>query len=44
MFCTDGPGLFDPCEKNAIDVVANLTDQQREDITTSAQVRRRPKN
>lgn len=33
-----GPGLYDPCEKEAYDVTATLTNQQREDITALAQV------
>ncbi|KAK3783611.1 hypothetical protein RRG08_020938 [Elysia crispata] len=32
-----GPGLYDPCEKEAYDVTATLTNQQREDITALAQ-------
>lgn len=34
----DGPGIKDPCEKETVDATANLTVQQREDITQSAQV------
>ncbi|XP_007545276.1 interleukin enhancer-binding factor 3-like isoform X2 [Poecilia formosa] len=34
----DGPGIRDPCEKEDVDATANLTEQQREDITKSAQV------
>ncbi|KAK2919377.1 interleukin enhancer-binding factor 3-like isoform X1 [Channa argus] len=33
----DGPGIKDPCEKETVDAIANLTMQQREDITQSAQ-------
>nr|XP_033779651.1 interleukin enhancer-binding factor 3 isoform X4 [Geotrypetes seraphini]XP_033779652.1 interleukin enhancer-binding factor 3 isoform X4 [Geotrypetes seraphini]XP_033779653.1 interleukin enhancer-binding factor 3 isoform X4 [Geotrypetes seraphini] len=33
----DGPGLYDPCEKEAIDAISHLERQQREDITQSAQ-------
>lgn len=33
----DGPGIRDPCEKEDVDATANLTVQQREDITKSAQ-------
>ncbi|KAF7660472.1 hypothetical protein LDENG_00281710 [Lucifuga dentata] len=33
----DGPGIKDPCEKETVDATANLTLQQREDITQSAQ-------
>ncbi|KAK6020112.1 hypothetical protein OSTOST_14240, partial [Ostertagia ostertagi] len=32
-----GPGIADPCEKEAVDVLAPLTGQQREAITASAQ-------
>ncbi|KAK6060380.1 zinc finger, C2H2 type [Cooperia oncophora] len=32
-----GPGIADPCEKEAMDVLAPLTGQQREAITASAQ-------
>ncbi|KAM8961966.1 zinc finger RNA-binding protein isoform 2-T2 [Pelodytes ibericus] len=32
-----GPGLLDPCEKDPYDTLATMTDQQREDITSSAQ-------
>nr|CAG4650831.1 EOG090X037N [Simocephalus serrulatus] len=31
------PGIGDPCEKDAIDVLSNLTAQEREDMTASAQ-------
>ncbi|KAH0627865.1 hypothetical protein JD844_008393 [Phrynosoma platyrhinos] len=34
---TGGPGLLDPCEKDPFDTLALMTDQQREDITSSAQ-------
>ncbi|XP_069021944.1 interleukin enhancer-binding factor 3-like isoform X2 [Embiotoca jacksoni] len=33
----DGPGIKDPCEKDPVDATANLSVQQREDITQSAQ-------
>ncbi|XP_029356951.1 interleukin enhancer-binding factor 3a isoform X2 [Echeneis naucrates] len=33
----DGPGIKDPCEKETVDATENLTLQQREDITQSAQ-------
>ncbi|KAG8441346.1 hypothetical protein GDO86_006904 [Hymenochirus boettgeri] len=33
----DGPGLYDPCEKEASDALEHLEKQQREDITQSAQ-------
>lgn len=39
LLCKDGPGLKDPCEKEAVDATECLTPQQREDITQSAQVR-----
>ncbi|KAM5192345.1 zinc finger RNA-binding protein isoform 4-T4 [Mantella aurantiaca] len=32
-----GPGLLDPCEKDPYDTLAAMTEQQREDITSSAQ-------
>lgn len=32
-----GPGLYDPCEKDAVDCSAPMTAQEREDITASAQ-------
>ncbi|KAL2092394.1 hypothetical protein ACEWY4_012192 [Coilia grayii] len=32
-----GPGLIDPCEKNPTDTLAAMDEQQREDITSSAQ-------
>lgn len=34
-----GAGLRDPCEKDPVDALANMTRQDREDITVSAQVR-----
>ena len=33
--------MHDPCEKEPTDATANLTDQEREDITAYAQVRHR---
>lgn len=37
--CNAGaPGLIDPCEKNPTDTLASMEEQQREDITSSAQV------
>ncbi|XP_044854537.1 zinc finger RNA-binding protein 2 isoform X1 [Mauremys mutica] len=33
----DGPGLQDPCEKDAMDALETMTSQEREDITASAQ-------
>ncbi|XP_023932423.1 zinc finger RNA-binding protein [Lingula anatina] len=32
-----GPGLLDPCEKEPTDAAGSLTNQEREDITASAQ-------
>ncbi|KAK6644082.1 hypothetical protein RUM43_000347 [Polyplax serrata] len=32
-----GPGLMDPCEKEPVDALGNISNQQREDITASAQ-------
>ncbi|CAG12561.1 unnamed protein product, partial [Tetraodon nigroviridis] len=32
-----GPGLLDPCEKKPLDTLASMGQQQREDITSSAQ-------
>lgn len=32
-----GPGLKDPCEKDGRDVLADLSGQQREDITAGSQ-------
>jgi len=39
LLLSGGPGLLDPCEKEHVDAVASLSLQQREDITTSAQVK-----
>jgi len=33
----DSPGFLDPCEKEPMDSATNLTNQEREDITSSAQ-------
>jgi len=33
----DSPGFLDPCEKEPMDAAADLTNQEREDITSSAQ-------
>lgn len=38
MIIIGSPGLLDPCEKDPFDTLATMTDQQREDITSSAQV------
>lgn len=39
FLCDAGaPGLIDPCEKNPTDTLATMEEQQREDITSSAQV------
>lgn len=35
----DGAGISDPCEKEATDAIGHLDNQQREQITASAQVR-----
>jgi len=37
VLAMDGPGLKDPCERDPIDVVADLDTQQREDLQGSAQ-------
>ncbi|KFW87790.1 Zinc finger RNA-binding protein, partial [Manacus vitellinus] len=37
LIIVGGPGLLDPCEKDPFDTLAVMTDQQREDITSSAQ-------
>ncbi|KAM4531273.1 interleukin enhancer-binding factor 3 homolog isoform 2-T2 [Odontesthes bonariensis] len=37
ILVTDGPGISDPCEKEATDAIGHLDQQQREDITASAQ-------
>ncbi|XP_067644397.1 zinc finger RNA-binding protein [Eurosta solidaginis] len=37
-FLINGPGLLDPCEKEAQDALHDLTKQQREDLTVSAQL------
>ncbi|XP_054629496.1 zinc finger RNA-binding protein isoform X1 [Dunckerocampus dactyliophorus] len=37
ILLSGGPGLMDPCEKNAVDTLAPMGEQQREDITLSAQ-------
>lgn len=34
---TGGPGLQDPCEKEVMDALETMTNQQREDVTASAQ-------
>jgi len=34
----DGKGLRDPCEREAVDVLASMSSQEREDVTKSAQV------
>lgn len=34
----DGPGLYDPCEKEPTDVADALKNQQREELTSSAQM------
>ncbi|KPP66244.1 interleukin enhancer-binding factor 3-like [Scleropages formosus] len=37
ILMADGPGIFDPCEKEPTDAIGHLNRQQREDITQSAQ-------
>nr|XP_006626800.1 PREDICTED: zinc finger RNA-binding protein isoform X2 [Lepisosteus oculatus] len=37
ILLSGGPGLIDPCEKNPTDTLSAMTEQQREDITSSAQ-------
>ncbi|XP_053726323.1 zinc finger RNA-binding protein isoform X1 [Synchiropus splendidus] len=37
ILLSGGPGLVDPCEKNPVDTLAAMEEQQREDITSSAQ-------
>ena len=38
VIAVGSPELLDPCEKDPFDTLATMTDQQREDITSSAQV------
>jgi len=40
MLCTiaDGPGVYDPCEREPTDLCAAIELQAREDLTASAQV------
>ncbi|KFO28865.1 Zinc finger RNA-binding protein 2 [Fukomys damarensis] len=33
----DGPGIQDPCEKDQMDALDSMTEQEREDVTASAQ-------
>ncbi|XP_030591364.1 interleukin enhancer-binding factor 3 homolog isoform X1 [Archocentrus centrarchus] len=37
ILMADGPGVSDPCEKEPTDAIGHLDQQQREDITASAQ-------
>ncbi|KAH8364187.1 hypothetical protein KR084_003484 [Drosophila pseudotakahashii] len=37
-FLINGPGLLDPCEKDPTDALLDLTKQEREDLTVSAQL------
>ncbi|XP_061624284.1 zinc finger RNA-binding protein [Phyllopteryx taeniolatus] len=37
ILLSGGPGLMDPCEKNAVDTLTSIAEQEREDITLSAQ-------
>ena len=36
--CSGGPGVYDVCEKDEADVMECLTNQQKDDLTASAQV------
>lgn len=38
-YFTGGPGLHDPCEKEVTDAAKEMTAQEREDLTATAQVR-----
>ncbi|XP_037115342.1 zinc finger RNA-binding protein isoform X1 [Syngnathus acus] len=38
ILLSGGPGLMDPCEKSAVDTLEAIGEQEREDITLSAQV------
>jgi len=38
LLLPSGPGLLDPCEKETVDCLAELTAQARDDITAYAQV------
>lgn len=35
VFLTGGEGLLDPCEREGIDAMHELSEQEREDLTTS---------
>uniref|UniRef100_A0A3P8VJ89 Zinc finger RNA-binding protein n=1 Tax=Cynoglossus semilaevis TaxID=244447 RepID=A0A3P8VJ89_CYNSE len=37
ILLSGGPGLIDPCEKKPVDTLLTMGEQQREDITSSAQ-------
>ncbi|XP_022258330.1 zinc finger RNA-binding protein-like [Limulus polyphemus] len=37
IFLPGGPGLTDPCEKEPVDAVTDMNNQDREDLTASAQ-------
>ncbi len=37
LLLPDGLGLRDPCERGEVDAAASLTEQQRDDLTRSAQ-------
>jgi zinc finger RNA-binding protein len=37
LLLPDGPGVYDPCEKEPTDAAGDMTIQQREDITAYAQ-------
>uniref|UniRef100_A0A3P8VYM2 Zinc finger RNA-binding protein n=1 Tax=Cynoglossus semilaevis TaxID=244447 RepID=A0A3P8VYM2_CYNSE len=38
ILLSGGPGLVDPCEKKPVDTLSTMGEQQREDITSSAQL------
>ncbi|XP_077416473.1 zinc finger RNA-binding protein [Vanacampus margaritifer] len=38
ILLSGGPGLMDPCEKSAVDTLTAIGEQEREDITLSAQL------
>ena len=37
ILLADSPGFLDPCEKEPMDAAIELTNQEREDITSSSQ-------
>lgn len=38
IFLADGCGVGDPCEREVVDTAAHMTQQQREDLTSAAQL------